>query len=196
MIRTALVAASAAALVSRPPRIARHKQSCVVSDERGRCVAPTTTPPRSLTARRNALDDFVATAAAFLEKLGAPAKQEWNASEWNASAVQPGVISRCAAKKQEFSRATGWTTNKPSLPGFLVGPSGCGDDYNNYRTKALNGTKDRAVSILTVDVLQSLRSEGWPVNEGDLGENIYVAGMPYRTFGVGRRFSLGAAIVQ
>ena len=99
--------------------------------------------------------------------------------------------------QRNASRAAGWTTAKPSVPGFAVAAGGCGEDFNHYRTTQLGGTPDRAVSILTTDVLAQLRAEGWPVGVGDLGENLFVDGMAYGTFAVGRRFAVGtAAIVE
>jgi len=46
------------------------------------------------------------------------------------------------------------------------------NDYNHYRTTAFSSTPNRALSILTTDVLKSFKSAGWDeVMEGDLGEN-------------------------
>ena len=61
----------------------------------------------------------------------------------------------------------------------------------------LRGTKTRALSILTTDIMQALRSEGWTeLGEGELGENVLVEGVPYDFFVLGRRYMLGGALVQ
>ncbi len=71
----------------------------------------------------------------------------------------------------------------------MVGPEGVQGDYNHYRTVALSSTPDRAVSILTTDILKMLKGAGWnSVSEGDLGENIYVDGVDYTFFEVGKRY--------
>ena len=99
-------------------------------------VAPPAVPPavssracetnaRRRTRRAGALDDLAATAQDLLSKLSpAPAA-------YNASCVKPGNIVRCGAKAQNQSRVKGWTTNKPSVPGFIISSTGCGNDYNH-----------------------------------------------------------------
>ena len=141
-------------------------------------------------ARSNFVDDLTAVATDFLSKL-APAPAPYNASN-----VAPGHVHRCAVKAKNLSRAPGWTTNKPSVPGMGLGLDGCAGDFNNYRSAALQNTRDRGVSIITTDVYKALTGEGWPVQHGDLGENLFVA-MPYATFAVGRRFLIGmTALVE
>lgn len=63
------------------------------------------------------------------------------------------------------------------------------------RPQALKSTGARALSIMTVDVLASLRSEGWPLEEGDLGENVLVSGLSYGFFHPGKHFFVGGATV-
>lgn len=75
------------------------------------------------------------------------------------------------------------TTRKESSAAVRIAPDGVRGDYNHYRTNALGSTPDRAVSILTTDILKMLRSGGWEaVSDGDLGENIYIDGIDYRYF--------------
>jgi len=99
-------------------------------------VAPPAVPPavssqacetsaRRRTRRGGALDDLAATAQDLLSKLS-PAPAAYNASN-----VKPGNIVRCGAKAQNQSRVKGWTTNKPSVPGFVISSTGCGNDYNH-----------------------------------------------------------------
>merc|ERR1712025_1261884 len=99
-------------------------------------VAPPAVPPavssracetsaRRRTRRAGALDDLAATAQDLLSKLS-PAPAAYNASN-----VKPGNIVRCGAKAQNQSRVKGWTTNKPSVPGFIISSTGCGNDYNH-----------------------------------------------------------------
>lgn len=162
-------------------------------------LAPPAVPPavgsqacetnaRRRTRIRGALDDLAATAQDLLSKLS-PAPAAYNASN-----VKPGNIVRCGAKAQNQSRVKGWTTNKPSVPGFVISSTGCGNDYNFYRTK-MGGDNERAVSILTTDVLGALNGEGWPVRVGDLGENLFVDGMRYDVFAIGRRFLFGKTAI-
>jgi MOSC domain-containing protein YiiM len=136
-----------------------------------------------------ALDDLAATAQDLLSRL-TPAPAAYNASK-----VQPGNVVRCGAKAQNQSRVEGWNTNKPSVPGLFISSTGCGSDYNHYRTTKYRSDNERAVSILTTDVLGALNGEGWPVRVGDLGENLYVDRMRYDTFAIGRRFKFGTTTI-
>jgi len=104
-----------------------------------------------------------------------------------------GTVIRTAVKgyspTDSVPSSRSYTTRKESQIEIVVGPEGVKGDYNHYRTTALSSTPDRAVSILTTDVLKMLKSNGWPlVNEGDLGENIYVDNIDYTFFEVGKRY--------
>jgi hypothetical protein len=49
---------------------------------------------------------------------------------------------------------------------------------------------------MTVDVLSALQAEGWPLEEGDLGENVLVSGLPYSFFRLGKQYVVGGATVR
>jgi MOSC domain-containing protein YiiM len=106
------------------------------------------------------------------------------------------------------SRSYNATTSKPSSreyttrkevvalssssSGARVTPFGIEGDYNHYRTVALKNTPDRAISLLTSDVVEALRAN-YPtyqtqIQPGDLGENIYITGIPFTFFEVGQRY--------
>lgn len=114
-----------------------------------------------------------------------------------------GTVVRTASKEynqdQCSPQSSLYTTKKHSQLGINVNPQGVDGDYNHYRTMALSSTPDRAVSILTTDILQMLREDkaGWPqVRDGDLGENIYVNGIPYTFFQVGQRYEFSSSSSQ
>lgn len=48
---------------------------------------------------------------------------------------------------------------------------------------------------MTTDSIAALQSEGWPIEEGDLGENVLVSGLPYNFFRVGQKIVLGSVMV-
>jgi MOSC domain-containing protein YiiM len=75
-----------------------------------------------------------------------------------------------------------YTTRKVARDSIQVSKEGVALDYNHYRTLALDGTLDRALSILTTDCMELLKSHKFPVHDGDLGENVLVAGIDYRFF--------------
>ena len=73
---------------------------------------------------------------------------------------------------------------------------GVGNDYNHYRTTSKQSTKDRAVLIYTLDMIEQLNGEGWPINPGDIGENITIDGLKYDDFKIGDKYQIGEVIVE
>lgn len=104
-----------------------------------------------------------------------------------------GTVIRTAAKKfdAENSKPSSplYTTRKETQGQIMLRPQGVEGDYNHYRTVALSSTADRAVSILTTDVFDQLKNVGYTkIQVGDLGENIYVDGVDYKFFELGKRY--------
>jgi len=69
-------------------------------------------------------------------------------------------------------------------------------DYNRYRQKKKNNAPDMAVLIISTDVLGELNKEGWPVNPGDLGENLTVNNIDYSTICPDQKYSIGEVIIE
>ena len=69
-------------------------------------------------------------------------------------------------------------------------------DFNHYRTQGRRGDPDYAVMLMTVDAIEDINGEGWPVKAGDIGENVTVDGVPYADLGPGRRVRVGGATVE
>jgi MOSC domain-containing protein YiiM len=84
-----------------------------------------------------------------------------------------------------------YTTRKIQQSSLQIYKEGVSNDYNHYRTMALQNTRNRAVSILTTDCLEYIRAHQYSVGDGDLGENILVHGLHYRFFQVDERYSFG-----
>ena len=85
---------------------------------------------------------------------------------------------------------------KRAVPELFVAPSGAAGDFNRYRTEKLDGDRDQALLLMTEDLLDTLRSEGWPVGRGDLGENITLGGVPESSLAPGVRLRLGQVELQ
>ena len=64
-------------------------------------------------------------------------------------------------------------------------------DFNRWRTESAQGDLDQAVLLLSEERLAELRTEGWPVAAGDLGENLTVAGLPEGWLGPGVELQAG-----
>lgn len=80
---------------------------------------------------------------------------------------------------------------KRAVSDFEVTTRGAQGDYNNYREREMTGDLDQALLLMTREVLDALRGEGWPVEAGDLGENITVTGCPEASLAPGVRLRVG-----
>jgi MOSC domain-containing protein YiiM len=60
----------------------------------------------------------------------------------------------------------------------------------------LSGDLDQALLLLTDEVLEQLRTEGWPVEPGDLGENVTLTGISEGCLGPGARLRFGEVLVE
>mmetsp|Transcript_44408 Transcript_44408/g.102610 ORF Transcript_44408/g.102610 Transcript_44408/m.102610 type:complete len:585 (+) Transcript_44408:73-1827(+) len=91
-------------------------------------------------------------------------------------AVAPGgtVIVKRVARRSAAERGSAKWTNpaKPAAEVIRVERDGVVGDYNHYRTMAKSSTPDRAVSLVSLEALDSLRFDGYEVGHGDLGENL------------------------
>jgi MOSC domain-containing protein YiiM len=85
---------------------------------------------------------------------------------------------------------------KPSVPSLEVTPRGAVGDFNNYRAGQMPDDLDQALLLLTEEVLHDLQSEGWPVQPGDLGENLTLAGVPERMLAPGVTLRIGDVLVE
>ena len=85
---------------------------------------------------------------------------------------------------------------KRAVPELFVSATGAAGDFNRYRTEQLLGDRDQALLLMTQDLLDTLRSEGWPVERGDLGENLTLGGVPESSLAPGVRLRLGQVELQ
>jgi MOSC domain-containing protein YiiM len=86
----------------------------------------------------------------------------------------------------------------PKLPinEVQISFQGVGDDYNNFRQIRHKGSLDRAVLLMASEMIEQLNVEGWPIQSGDIGENITTKGIPYEEFKIGGQYRLGEVEIQ
>ena len=86
----------------------------------------------------------------------------------------------------------------PKVPAdaVRVTAQGLEGDYNRYRHDAKGGDPGRAVMLLPLETLRDLNAEGWPVQPGDMGENITSEGIPYDDFAIGAQYQVGEAVIK
>jgi MOSC domain-containing protein YiiM len=85
---------------------------------------------------------------------------------------------------------------KPSVPEVQLTRQGVAGDFNRYRHEEQNDEPAQAVLLMPIETIRTLNAEGWPVAEGDLGENVTTEGIPYGEFRPGDRFRVGDAILR
>lgn len=96
---------------------------------------------------------------------------------------------------------------KPKVPGEVglpkqavqtlrLTPAGAEGDYNHYRTVDLHGDPDQALLIVTEELLARLGAEGWPVQPGDLGENLTLRGVAESALTPGTCLTIGSVLIS
>ena len=81
---------------------------------------------------------------------------------------------------------------KLGVPLIHATVAGVDGDYNRHRHESRHDDPDKAVMFMPTEVLAVLRSEGWPVQPGDLGENLTVSGLDNAAVAIGQRYRVGA----
>ena len=85
---------------------------------------------------------------------------------------------------------------KMSVSSAEIHYGGIDGDYNNYRQEKKKGEPDMALMLITQEILDDLNSEGWPVEKGDLGENLTIGDLPYAAIEPHQIFRVGSALLQ
>ena len=96
---------------------------------------------------------------------------------------------------------------KPSMPGEHGLPKisvpkaemhfgGVDGDYNTYRQEKKKGESDMAVMLIPQRILDDLNNEGWPVECGDLGENLTIGDLSYGAIEPDQKYRVGSALIQ
>lgn len=85
---------------------------------------------------------------------------------------------------------------KTAVPSLRVTPAGVDGDYNRWRTEKAQGDPAQAVLIVTREVLDGLVHDGWPVQPGDLGENLTIDGIAEAALTPGVRLRAGTMLLE
>jgi MOSC domain-containing protein YiiM len=85
---------------------------------------------------------------------------------------------------------------KPAVPELSITTDGVDGDFNRWRTEKANGDPDQAVLLMREETLADLRAEGWPVQPGELGENLTLADVPADSLVPGARLRVGGVILE
>ena len=85
---------------------------------------------------------------------------------------------------------------KRAVSQLTITPDGVEGDFNRWRTEKANGDPDQAVLLLNEEILVDLRAEGWPVQPGELGENLTMADLPPDALHQGVQVHLGGVLLE
>lgn len=85
---------------------------------------------------------------------------------------------------------------KHAVPVLRISTGGAEGDYNHYRATEQNGDTDQALLLVTEDLLAQLNAAGWPVQPGDLGENLTLRGVPETQLRPGVRLDVGGIEIE
>jgi MOSC domain-containing protein YiiM len=85
---------------------------------------------------------------------------------------------------------------KRAVSHLTITPQGVEGDFNRWRTEKASGDPDQAVLLLSQEILADLRAEGWPVQPGELGENLTVADIPPGSLQPGARVRVGELLLE
>ena len=82
---------------------------------------------------------------------------------------------------------------KRSVAEALVDRLGLEGDKQKH-TK-IHGGPERAVSLFSLEVMQSLQAEGHPIYPGSTGENVLISGLDWIALQPGTRLALGPEVI-
>ena len=85
---------------------------------------------------------------------------------------------------------------KQAVPSLEIGASGAAGDYNHYRHTKHPGDTEQALLLVTEDLLAQLNADGWPVQPGDLGENLTLHDVPESALRPGVRLGVGSTEIE
>ena len=85
---------------------------------------------------------------------------------------------------------------KPGIPKIptnfaIVTKEGLENDFNNFRNFKKKNDPNMALMLLSFDIIKNLNVEGWPVQPGDLGENLTFANIDYSKFSPLQQYRVG-----
>ena len=93
------------------------------------------------------------------------------------------------------------TKNEVGLPKHPVNEAkitliGIDGDFNRFRSTKKNNDPEMALLVLTSNIINELNDEGWPIKAGDLGENLTLTDIDYRSLAPNQKYAIGSTKIE
>ena len=75
----------------------------------------------------------------------------------------------------------------------LMGVDG---DFNRFRSTKKDNDPKMALLVLTTDIINELNNEDWPIKPGDLGENLTLTDIDYRSLAPKQKYAIGSTQIE
>ena len=106
--------------------------------------------------------------------------------------MEPSVLQ--INKKLETKKEVGLP--KISIDEAKVSLTGIDGDFNRFRSTKKNNDPKMALLVLTSDIINELNNEGWPIKPGDLGENLTLTDIDYRSLAPNQKYAIGSTKIE
>ena len=91
----------------------------------------------------------------------------------------------------QINISPGGIPKKPVSAGRVVFGKVEGDDWNDRR---YHGWPDQALCLFSVELIEELKAEGFPLFPGALGENLTTGGLDYHKVRIGEVYRIGKEV--
>jgi MOSC domain-containing protein YiiM len=93
----------------------------------------------------------------------------------------------------QLNASRGGIPKRPILEARVTREGIDGDSWNNRR---YHGGPKQALLLISIEDIEVLKSFGYAVYPGALGENLTVSGIPFRDVRIGDRFQAGEVVLE
>lgn len=94
--------------------------------------------------------------------------------------MQPHIV--------QINTSSGGVPKKPIPKGIVTTRRVLGDDWND---KEFHGWPDQALCLFSIELIEELKKEGYPLFPGAMGENFTTSGLDFRKVRIGQRYRAG-----
>jgi MOSC domain-containing protein YiiM len=93
----------------------------------------------------------------------------------------------------QVSTSAGGVPKRPIAEATLGVDGLLGDDWDHPN---IHGGRKQAALLMTVESIEELSGQGFPIFPGALGENLTTRGLDRRTIRIGQRYRAGSAVLE